>query len=259
MARTRGATLGGKTALITGGGRGIGRAIALAYAAAGAEVVVTGRSTAELEAVAGATGGAALTADLGSRHGIDGLLKELAKKFGRIDILVNNAGIAHSAPYDRTTDDAWDRAMQVNVTAPFQLARGLIPAMVEADYGRVINIASNAGRIGYAYTVAYCASKHALVGMTRALAAELGKTNVTVNAVCPGWVRTDMAQAAVSRIASKTKRTAAEAEATLAAMSPQNRLIEAEEVAHLCVALSADAARGIHGQAIPIDGGQVMA
>ena len=123
----------------------------------------------------------------------------------------------------------------------------------------MVNVASNDGRVGYAYTTAYCASKHALIGLTRALAAELARTDVTVNALCPGWVRTDMAAEAASRIADKTKRSADEAEQALAAMSPQNRLIEAEEVAHAVLALLPEAARGIHGQAWVIDGGQVQA
>jgi 3-hydroxybutyrate dehydrogenase len=249
--------LAGKTALVTGGGRGIGRAIALGLAAEGARVIVAGRTQAEIDEVAAKTAGVALAADLGDREKVRAFIAELSK-IGRIDLLVNNAGISDSAPYHRTSDELWDRLMQVNVHAAFALCRALIPAMVEAGFGRVINVASNAGRAGYAYTSAYCASKHALVGVTRALAAELAKTPVTVNAVCPGWVRTDMSQAAVDRIAAKTKRSAGEAEQELANMSPQRRLIEPEEVAHLVVSLCAPAARGIHGQSIVLDGGQLM-
>jgi 3-hydroxybutyrate dehydrogenase len=249
--------LAGKTALVTGGGRGIGRAIAVGLAAEGARVIVAGRTKAELDEVAEKTSGIAVVADLGDRDPLGAFIGELTK-IGRIDVLVNNAGISDSAPYHRTSDEMWDRLMQVNVHAAFALCRALIPAMVEAGFGRVINVASNAGRAGYAYTSAYCASKHALVGLTRALAAELAKTPVTVNAVCPGWVRTDMSKAAVDRIAQKTKRTAEEAERELAEMSPQRRLIEPEEVAHLCVSLCAPLARGIHGQSIVLDGGQLM-
>jgi NAD(P)-dependent dehydrogenase (short-subunit alcohol dehydrogenase family) len=251
--------LSGKTALVTGGGRGIGRAITDALAAAGARVVVTGRREAEVTATADATGGVGIVADLSSRPGVTDLLAKLARQVGRVDILVNNAGIAESAPYDRTSDDNWDRTLELNVTVPFLLCRALVPPMVKAGWGRVINVASNAGRIGYAYTMSYCASKHALIGLTRSLAAEIAKSGVTVNAVCPGWVRTEMAAEAAARIAEKTRRSAADAESTLAAMSPQNRLMEANEVAHLVVSLMSDAARGIHGQAIPVDGGQVMA
>jgi NAD(P)-dependent dehydrogenase (short-subunit alcohol dehydrogenase family) len=251
--------LQGKTALVTGGGRGIGRAIAEALAGSGARVVVTGRKRAELEEVAAATGGIAMVADLGERAAIGSLVERLASEVGAIDVLVNNAGIAESASLARTSDEIWDRTMAVNATAPFLLCRALVPAMVARGWGRVVNVASNAGRSGYAYTSAYCASKHALVGLTRALAVELGKTGVTVNAVCPGWVRTDMAAAAVSNIAGKTNRSAEDAERVLAAMSPQNRLMEASEVAHLVLSLCAEQARGIHGQAIVLDGGQLLA
>jgi NAD(P)-dependent dehydrogenase (short-subunit alcohol dehydrogenase family) len=251
--------LQGKTALVTGGGRGIGRAIAESLAEAGARVVVTGRREAEVGEVARAVGGVAMLADLGDRAAIDALVRRLADEVGPVDVLVNNAGIAESAPFDRTTDESWDRTMAVNATAPFLLTRALVPAMIARNWGRVVNVASNAGRSGYAYTAAYCASKHALVGLTRALAVELGKTGVTVNAVCPGWVRTDMAAAAVSNIADKTKRSPEQAERVLAAMSPQNRLMEASEVAFLVRSLCADEARGIHGQAIVLDGGQLLA
>jgi NAD(P)-dependent dehydrogenase (short-subunit alcohol dehydrogenase family) len=249
----------GRTALVTGGGRGIGRAIAVALAARGARVVVTGRSTGDLEQVASATGGIAMTADLADRASIEALLARIGAEVGAVDVLVHNAGIATSAPLARTSDEDYDRTMEVNVRSAFVLARALLPGMVERRWGRFVAVASNAGRVGYPYTSAYCASKHALVGLVRALAAELGPSGVTANAVCPGWVRTDMAHDAVARIAAKTKRSADEAEATLAAMSPQRRLMEAEEVAHLVASLVDDGARGINGQAIPLDGGQVMA
>jgi len=244
---------------VTGGGRGIGRAIAEALGGAGARVIVTGRREGEIGEVASALGGVAIVADLSTRAGVADLLASVARDVGRVDVLVNNAGIAESAPVDRTSDESWDRQLELNATVPFLLCRALVPAMVKNGWGRVVNVASNAGRTGYAYTSAYCASKHALVGLTRAMAVELARTGVTVNAVCPGWVKTDMAMEAASRIAQKTKRSEADAEAALAAMSPQNRLMEAGEVAHLVLALAGDAARGVNGQAIPLDGGQVMA
>lgn len=244
-----------RRALVTGGGRGIGKAIALALARAGAHVTVTGRSAQELADVAAATGGLALRADLSSRADTDRLLGELA---GSVEILVNNAGLADSAPLDATDDELWDRTLELNVTAAFRLTRALVPGMVAAGWGRVINVASNAGLTGYGYTAAYCASKHALVGLTRALAVDLGRTGVTINALCPGWVDTQMAAEASARIAAKTGRSERDATAALVAASPQRRLITAEEVAHAALALCAEAARGIHGQAIVIDGGAVM-
>jgi NAD(P)-dependent dehydrogenase (short-subunit alcohol dehydrogenase family) len=176
-----------------------------------------------------------------------------------VDVLVNNAGAAESAPLERTSDELWDRMMAVNAGGAFALCRALIPRMIAAGWGRVINVASNAGLTGYAYTAAYCASKHAVVGLTRAIAIEVARTPVTVNAVCPGWVDTRLLDDSVARIVEKTGRSAAEARRSLEAMSPQRRLVEPGEVAHVVASLCADEARSVHGQAIAIDGGQVMA
>jgi len=246
-----------RLALVTGGGRGIGAAIARRLAADGIRVAVTGRTAPEIAAVAAEIGGIALRCDLADRTDTDRMLGEL-REVGRVDILVNNAGIAESAPIARTDDATWDRIMEINATAPYRLIRALVPAMVAAGEGRVVNLASNAGVSGYGYTSAYCASKHAVVGFTRGLAVDLARTGVTINAVCPGWVETDMARAAVARIVAKTGRSEAEARGTLEAMSPQHRMIQPEEVAHVVAMLCAPEARGIHGQAIVVDGGQVL-
>ncbi len=251
--------LAGKTALVTGGGRGIGRAIAVALAAHGAKVVVTGRTHAEIDEVARVTGGTAMPCDMADRAQIAALVARLGRDVDRVDVLVANAGVAESATCAATSDEAWDRMMAVNATAPFLLARALVPAMCKARWGRVVVVASNAGRVGYAYTSGYCASKHAAVGFVRALALETARSGVTVNAVCPGWVATQMVDETVRRIAEKTGRSTEQATDELRAMSPQRRLVEPEEVAHLVAVLCLDASRGIHGQAIPLDGGQVMA
>jgi NAD(P)-dependent dehydrogenase (short-subunit alcohol dehydrogenase family) len=250
--------LQGRTALITGGGRGIGRAIAERLAHGGARVVVTGRTQGEIEEVAAATGGVAIRMDVTDRGSIGAGLEELSGRGEHIDVLVNNAGASESAPFERTTDEVWDRMLAVNVTSAFTLCRALIPKMISRGYGRVVNIASNAGLTGYAYTSAYCASKHAMVGMTRAIALEIARTQVTINCVCPGWVKTRMAEEAVSRIAKKTGRDEGEAARTLEAMSPQRRMVDASEVAHVVAMLCDHEARGVHGQAIAVDGGQVL-
>jgi len=251
-------SLAGKTALITGGGRGIGRAIATHLAGLGAHVVVAGRTVSELEETAQSIGGLALRMDASDGASIQAALVDLAARAGRIDILVNNAGVAESAPFDRTTDAMWFWMMAINAGSAFALCRSLIPPMIAAGWGRVINLASNAGLTGYAYSSAYCASKHAMIGMTRAIAMEIARSNVTINSVCPGWVNTRMAEEAVQRIADKTGRGADQARRSLEGMSPQRRMVEPEEVAHVVAMLCSDEARSIHGQSIPVDGGQVM-
>nr|MBA2538220.1 SDR family oxidoreductase [Deltaproteobacteria bacterium] len=213
--------LEGKLALVTGGGRGIGASIARAMAVAGARVVVCGRSKPDLDAIAKEIGGVALQVDLLDRNALD----EAMASAGHVDVLVNNAGMAESAPLDRTTDAIWDRIMELDATAPFRITRSFVPGMIKAGWGRIINIASNAGVTGYGYSTAYCAAKHAMVGMTRALAIDLARTGVTINALCPGWVETQMADEAVTRIAQKTGRSLDEARTSLAAMSPQRRMI----------------------------------
>ncbi len=179
-------------------------------------------------------------------------------KLGAIDILINNAGAAESASLEHTSDALWDRIVELDATSPFRVTRALVPAMVKAGWGRVVNIASNAGVSGYAYTAAYCAAKHAMVGWTRALAIDLARTGVTINALCPGWVETAMSAEAVARIAEKTGRSEADAKKALEMMSPQRRMIQPAEVAHAALMLCADVARGIHGQTIVIDGGAIL-
>ena len=249
--------LAGKRALVTGGGRGIGAACARALAAAGAQVIVCGRTRPDLVALAEELRGSWTVCDLGDRAATDQMLAWVAES-GRIDILVNNAGAAESASLEKTTDAMWDRIVELDATSPFRITRALVPAMVAAGWGRVINIASNAGVSGYGYTAAYCAAKHAMVGFTRALAIDLARTGVTINALCPGWVHTRMSEEAIARIAEKTGRSVDEARKQLEAMSPQRRMIEPAEVAHSALMLCADSARGIHGQTIVIDGGAIL-
>jgi 3-hydroxybutyrate dehydrogenase len=252
-------SLAGRVALVTGGGRGIGAAVARRLAGAGARVAVSGRSRAEVEAVAQEIGGVAVIADLADRGASDRMVAEVSDRLGAVELLVNNAGVAESASLARTDDALWDRLLEVNATAPFRIVRAVVPAMAKAGWGRVVNIASNAGVTGYRYSAAYCAAKHALVGLTRALAVDLATSGVTINAVCPGWVATRLVDEAVARIADRTGRSEEAARAGLAAMSPQGRMLEPVEVAELVAYLCSDAARGVHGQALVIDGGQVLA
>ncbi|KYF70654.1 SDR family NAD(P)-dependent oxidoreductase [Sorangium cellulosum] len=251
-------SLEGKLALVTGGGRGVGRAIAERLARDGARVAVAGRTQAEIDETAAAVGGVAVRLDVGDREGALAALAALEGQIGPIDVLVNNAGAAESAPFDRTTDAMWDRMFAVNATGPFVLCRALVPKMIARGFGRVVNVASTAGLIGFAYSIAYCASKHAMIGMTRTIALEIARTPVTINCVCPGWVNTRMADEAIARIAEKTGRGEDAARRSLEAMSPQGRMVEPEEVALVVSMLCSDEARSIHGQAISVDGGAVM-
>jgi len=247
-----------RVALVTGGGKGLGAAIAMRLAVGGARVAVLGRERASVENIAREIGGLPIACDVTDAAEVSEALRVVRNALGDISILVQNAGVAESAPLEATTDELWDRTMAVNATACFRLARAVVPAMVKSGWGRIVNVASNAGLVGYAYTSAYVASKHALVGLTRALAAELARTGVTVNAVCPGFLDTEMTARTVDNIVKKTGRSPERAREELAAMNPQRRLIATDEVAHVVAMLCADAAKGVNGQAIPIDGGQVM-
>lgn len=249
--------------MVTGAGRGIGAAIARELGHAGARVVLAARNVDEIESVAGeiASGGGAAWAvrcDVADAEAVDRLRAEAESRLGSVDILVNNAGIATSAPLKRQTLDEWRRVFAINVEGAFLVTRAFLPSMVERGWGRVVNIASVAGRTGSPYIAAYAASKHALVGMTRALAAEVAPSGVTVNALCPGYVDTPMTDGSVERIVAKTGRPAEEARRRIVEANPQGRLIEPEEVAFLTLTLCDERARGVNGQTIGIDGGAFL-
>ena len=251
----------GRCGLITGASRGIGRAIAERLAAEGATVVAAARSEqaiAELVASLPGEGHLAVAMDVGEPSSIARGLAEIEQRVGRVDMLIANAGIAQSAPYDRVDDASFMQLMNVNLMGVVRLSRVLIPAMIQSGWGRVVVVASNAGLTAYPYASAYCASKHAVIGWMRTVALEIARTAVTINAVCPGWVETQMASEAAKRIAEKTGQSVDQARAGLENMSPQQRMVQPREVAHLVAMLCGEQARGIHGQALPIDGGQVL-
>jgi 3-hydroxybutyrate dehydrogenase len=250
--------LNGKSALITGGGRGIGRAIALEFARQGARVAVAARTAEQVEQVAAEIGGEALVCDVSDPESVARMFSDMRERFGDADILVNNAGIAESATLVNTTDELWHRHLSINLSGTFYCTRAALPAMLKKGWGRVINIASIAGKTGAPYIAAYSASKHGVMGLTRSIALEVATTGITVNAICPGYVDTDMVTRGVEQITKKTGRTAEEALESLKKMSPQNRLVTSEEVAAVALLLASDAGRGINGQGINVDGGSVL-
>jgi NAD(P)-dependent dehydrogenase (short-subunit alcohol dehydrogenase family) len=255
MASLPDTSLSGQHAIVTGGGTGIGAAIAAELAHRGARITLIGRREAKLAETA------SRLPDCSYRVADVTDAEATARAFGaagEATILVNNAGAAESAPFLRTDAAMLERMMAVNCTAAFRCSQAVLPAMLRAGRGRIVNIASTAGVTGYAYVTAYCAAKHALIGLTRALARELAKTPVTVNAVCPGYTDTDLVAQAVDTIVAKTGRTAAAARAELAASNPQGRLVSPAEVAAAVGFLCAPAAAAITGQAIVIAGSEVM-
>jgi NAD(P)-dependent dehydrogenase (short-subunit alcohol dehydrogenase family) len=252
--------LNGKIALVTGGGRGIGRAIALTFARHGARVAVAARTAEQVEQVAGEIGAdaIALVCDVSNPESVTRMFADLHERFGDADILVNNAGIAESATLVTTTDELWHRHLAINLSGTFYCTRAALPAMLKKNWGRVINVASIAAKTGAPYIAAYSASKHGVLGLTRSVAVEVADKGVTVNAICPGYVDTDMVTRGIEKITTRTGRSAAEALETLEKMSPQNRLVTPEEVAAVALLLASDEGRGINGQGINVDGGSVL-
>ena len=254
-----------KLALITGGGRGIGRAIALTFAREGAHIAVAARTLDQVNQVAAEieqqyqSQAVALVCDVSDPSSVQKMFAAVRENFGRdAEILVNNAGVAESATLANTTDELWHKHLSINLSGTFYCTRAALPAMLKNGWGRIINIASIAGKTGAPYITAYAASKHGVMGLTRSLAVEVGASGVTVNAICPGYVETDMVSKALERIKTRTGRSEDEALDAMKKMSPQNRLVTSEEVAALALLLASDEGRGINGQGLNIDGGTVL-
>ena len=245
-------------AVVTGSGRGIGRAVAVRLSAEGCRVALTSRSEDELRGTAALCAGETLVlpADITSSASVDQLFAAVEDAWGGVDVLVANAGSGVSAPLVSTTDEQWAQMLEVNLTAPFRCIRRAVPGMVERRHGRIVVIASVAAKRGEPYITAYAASKHGILGVVRCAAAELARTGITVNAVCPGYVATPMTDRTVAAIAERTGRTPEEVNAALAGKQPNGRLVTVDEVADavwMCVTNAA-----LNGQGITLDGGGVQ-
>ena len=253
----------GKVALITGGGRGIGAEIARCLAREGATVAVSARTASQLnevvDQIVGAGGRAhAFMADLSQPDEARALVGRVEAALGPVEFLINNAGVASSAPVAKISLDEWNRIFAINVTATFLCAQAALPGMMERKSGRIVNIASVAAKVGARYLAAYAASKHAVLGFTRCVAAEAAEHGVTANAVCPGFVDTELVADTIARIVAKTGMPREKALQALENQSPQKRLLTPAEVAHAVLTLCAPESAGINGQAIVIDGGGLL-
>jgi NAD(P)-dependent dehydrogenase (short-subunit alcohol dehydrogenase family) len=252
-------SLAGRHALVTGAGRGIGAAIARRLAADGARLTLFGRQVAPLQALAAelGAGARAIACDVTDATSVARAVGQAADG-GALHILVNNAGQAASAPFTRTTDELWQQMLAVNLTGTFLVTRAVLPGMLAAGFGRIVNVASTAGQRGYAYVSAYVAAKHAVIGLTRSLALEVASRGITVNAVCPGYTETDLLRQSVDNVMARTGRSADEARAEFARHNPQGRIVRPEEVADSVAWLCTDGAAAINGQSISVSGGEVM-
>ena len=251
--------LAGRHALVTGAGRGIGAAIVQRLKAEGARVTLVARSEDQLRQTAAPLGEAAqcCAADVTDFHAVSRAFESAAASFGPVDILINNAGKAQSAPLQRTPEDLWHSLIAVNLTGAYHGIRAVLPAMLERKFGRIVTIASTAGLKGYPYVAAYCASKHGVIGLTRALALEVAQRNITVNAVCPGYTETDLVRGALLNIPKVTGRSAEEAREALTRTNPQGRHIQPTEIAHTVAWLCTPGSESVNGQSIAIAGGEV--
>jgi NAD(P)-dependent dehydrogenase (short-subunit alcohol dehydrogenase family) len=254
------ASLSGKHALVTGAGRGIGAAIVQALASEGANITLLGRSLDSLQRTAKTLKGVktfCVSADVTRTDSISAAVAHARVALGPVSILVNNAGRASSAAFHKTDDELWQTMLAVNLTGTFNGMRECLPDMVKLGYGRIVNVASTAGLVGYRYVAAYCAAKHGVIGLTRSVALEVATRGVTVNAVCPGYTETDLLTETVSNIVSATGLTLEAARAELLKDNPQKRFVAPTEVANAVLWLCAPGSDAITGQSIPVAGGEI--
>jgi NAD(P)-dependent dehydrogenase (short-subunit alcohol dehydrogenase family) len=252
--------LAGLHAVVTGAGRGIGSAVVRTLARSGAAVTLLGRSRSELEAVAAQLTNVrtcAQVADVSDADAVRAAVAAARAELGPVAVLVNNAGQAQSASLGKTSDALWHSTLAVNLTGTFFCMRECLPDMLKAGFGRIVNIASTAGLVGYPYVSAYCASKHGVIGLTRAVALETARHPITVNAVCPGYTDTDVVRNAIANICAKTGRSETEALAELLSHNPQARLVTPQEVADTVLWLCLPGSQSVTGQSIAVAGGEV--
>jgi 3-hydroxybutyrate dehydrogenase len=253
--------LDGQHAVVTGGGSGIGAAIAHALVTAGAQVTLMGRDAARLAYQAEVLSEAGVvhvqSVDVTSADSVATAFAA-AREHGFIDILVNNAGQAEAAPFAKTDLALWQRMLDVNLTGVFLCTQEVLPGMLERRSGRIVNVVSTAGQVGYAYVAAYCAAKHGVIGMTRSLALEVATRGITVNAVCPGYTETGLLEQSIEKIVAQTGRSEEEAREALLRSNPQRRFVTPDEVASSALWLCLPESRSITGQTISISGGEVM-
>jgi NAD(P)-dependent dehydrogenase (short-subunit alcohol dehydrogenase family) len=253
-------SLQGRHALITGAARGIGAAIAQTLASEGAALTLLGRDRAALQSLAdtlpAGTRYCIVSADITDAAAVAQAFETARAALGPLAILVNNAGQAESAPFLKTSAELWQRMLAVNLSGSFVCTQAALPDMLQAGWGRIVNIASTAGLKGYAYVSAYTAAKHGVIGLTRSLALELATKGITVNAVCPGYTETDILRNSIANVVAKTGRDEAQARAEFAAGNPQKRIVQPKEVADAVRWLCGEGASAITGQAISVSGGE---
>jgi NAD(P)-dependent dehydrogenase (short-subunit alcohol dehydrogenase family) len=250
--------------LVTGGSGGLGRALARAFARQGSRVVIAARSEAKLKEAAEEIGGEggqvlALPCDVAEKKQVEELAAAIRQRWGAVQILINNAGVARAASFLETTDAMWDEILRTNLTGTFYCCKVFLPGMIEAKWGRIINIGSTTSKVGYSHVAAYVSSKHGLLGLTRALALETARMGITVNAICPGYLDDELTHANAQRMAEKTGKSVEQILASFASTAPQRRLIDPDEVAGLALLLASEKLGGMTGQAISVDGGATMA